>query len=346
MKKGLVVILLLLLPCLMTGGIHAASFDCKKAKTEIEKMICKDEELSKFDEEMDRKYKKALQLVSYKEQMKKQQQAWIKTLRNACKDETCLQREYRDRIAALNSTLAAAALKHKPEDPKAERERITATAKKLKWKKPYDWKEGDQESLAKKQFCEGLLAALQAGIEVEFVEPIVRTDDYNDPKLQAYLGRCPKLKPLKGVQWQPNVWEMLEEQNYPEEEWEDYGTIYYASLDFKLYHVDFDGNPANGMEYLFYGGGGYEYKHQGATTFSEYRILKLQDCEDLASEQVNETINSKTKQFTNNTNGVIKHKNKFYIFELLYPDTVNQSIRLSQWNSKSPGKTGTVCWLE
>ncbi len=188
---------LCLIICLAISNVHAASFDCKKAKTDIEKMICSDGEASQFDEELALKYKKALALVSYKDQMKKQQQEWIKTLRNTCKDETCLQREYRDRIAALNSTLAAAAFKRKPEDPKVERDRIVAVAKKLKWEKPYDWKDGDKESLVKRQFCEGLLAALQAGKEVEFVEPIVRTDDYNDPKLQAYLGRCPRLKPLR-----------------------------------------------------------------------------------------------------------------------------------------------------
>jgi len=144
---------LCLIICLAISNVHAASFDCKKAKTDIEKMICSDEEVSKFDEELARKYKKALQLVSYKDQMKKQQQEWIKTLRNTCKDEICLQREYRDRIAALNSTLAAAAFKRKPEDPKVERDRIVAVAKKLKWEKPYDWKENDKESLAKRQFC-------------------------------------------------------------------------------------------------------------------------------------------------------------------------------------------------
>jgi uncharacterized protein YecT (DUF1311 family) len=338
--------LVCLIICFAISNVHAASFDCKKAKTEIEKMICSDKEISKLDEEMDRAYKKALSLVSYKQQMKRQQQEWVKTLRNACEDEPCLQREYRDRIAALNSTLAAAAYKRKPEDPKVERERVIAFAKKLKWKKPYDWKEGDKQSLEKRQFCEALLADLQAGKDVEFIEPIVRTDDYNDPKLQAHLGRCPKSKPLKQVQYQPNIWDYFEEEGVPEEEREYAGSIYYSSMDFKLYYVDFDGNPENGKEYLVYGGCGYEFGHPGATSFRHYEILDLVRCKELGSIQVLETMNHRTMQPTKDTNGVIQYKSRFYVYELQYPDSNNRRIRVHRWNDKSLSKTTTACWFE
>jgi len=309
-------------------------------------MICSDKGVSTLDEEMDRAYRKALALVSYKDQMKKQQQEWIKTLRNVCKDETCLQREYRDRIAALKSTLAASALKRKPEDLKAERDRIIAVAKKLKWEKPYDWKENDKESLTKRQFCEALLADLQAGKEVEFVEPIVRTDDYNNPKLQAYLGRCPKLKPFRSVWYAQGIWDHLEEENVPEDEREEYGTNYYSSLDFKLYHVDFDGNADNGKEYLFYGGCGYEFGHPGATSFRHYGILDLARCKEMGSIQVLETINHRTMQPTKDTNGVIQYKSRFYVYELRYPASNNRRISVHHWDEKSLSKTTTVCWFD
>ena len=337
--------LVCLIICLAISNIHAASFDCKKAKTEIEKMICSDKEVSTLDQEMDRMYKKALALVSYKAQMKKQQQEWIRTLRNACEDEACLLREYRDRIAALNSTLAAAALKRKPEDPKLERERIIAVSKKLKWKKPYDWKEGDEESLAKRQFCEQLLADLQAGREVEFVEPIVRTDDYNDPRLQAYLGRCPKLKPYRTVVYQPRIWEHLEEEKVPEDAREEYGRIFYLTLDFKLYQADFSGNPDKDKEYLLYGGGGFEFefKERGPAYYS---ILTLDPCKSLGSTNVNDTVNYKVKQMTGNYNGVLRYKTELYVYDYMYPNTKDQSIRIFHWNAKSPGNTTTACWFD
>lgn len=339
------IFMLCIVGCLQAQHAFAASFDCKKAKTAIEKMICEDAELSRFDEELAGKYKKALSLVSYREQMKRQQQAWLKTLRDACKDETCLAREYRDRIAALNSTLAAATFKRKPEDPRAERERVVAVAKKLKWEKPYDWKEGDQASLAKKQFCEGLLSALQAGKDVEFVEPIVRTDDYNDPRLQAYLGRCPKLKLYRTIVYQPQIWEHLEEEKVPIEEREEYGRVFYLTLDFKLYHVNFSSNTINGNELLLYGGGGFEFKYQESGPVY-YSIFYLDSCKSIGSINVSETINYLARQLTRQSNGVIRYKDKIYVYDYMYPNSPNQSIRIFHWNTRSLGNTTAVCWFE
>ena len=42
----------------------AASFDCAKAVTNIEKMICSDAELSKLDEELSKAYSEVLKKVS------------------------------------------------------------------------------------------------------------------------------------------------------------------------------------------------------------------------------------------------------------------------------------------
>ncbi len=36
--------------------IHAASFDCSKATSEVEKLICGDEELSKLDDSLNKAY--------------------------------------------------------------------------------------------------------------------------------------------------------------------------------------------------------------------------------------------------------------------------------------------------
>ena len=41
---------------------HAASFDCKKARTSVEKHICSDANLSVLDEELAKVYKKVLKL--------------------------------------------------------------------------------------------------------------------------------------------------------------------------------------------------------------------------------------------------------------------------------------------
>lgn len=92
----------------MTGNIEAASFDCGKAKTRIEKMICSDDELSTKDENMSRRYFEILKKMD--SQMKKNfindHKRWLKKVRNACSNTECLKMVYTERISDLILTLS------------------------------------------------------------------------------------------------------------------------------------------------------------------------------------------------------------------------------------------------
>ena len=86
---------------LMLGfAAQAASFDCAKAGTKVEKLICGDAELSKLDEELSAAYKAALQDQSEAESIKQAQKQWLKE-RNNCADAVCLNKVYRVRIPEL-----------------------------------------------------------------------------------------------------------------------------------------------------------------------------------------------------------------------------------------------------
>jgi len=80
----------------------AASFDCTKAGTSVEKLICNNETISKQDEDLAKTYKNALDSTTKKDELKKQQIAWLK-IRNVCKDETCVTQSYQNRILELSS---------------------------------------------------------------------------------------------------------------------------------------------------------------------------------------------------------------------------------------------------
>jgi uncharacterized protein len=81
----------------------AASFDCAKAKTPVEKMICADEELSALDDQMDGVYKAAFRRCEDqdKEQLKIAQRQWLKE-RNACGDTPCIRKSYEARLLLLS----------------------------------------------------------------------------------------------------------------------------------------------------------------------------------------------------------------------------------------------------
>jgi len=89
-----------LLACSAAG---AASFDCKKAATLTEKMICANGKVSDLDEHLGRYYFAARAAVGHGAScLVKNQREWI-ARRNACKDAACLERLYLSRLAELDA---------------------------------------------------------------------------------------------------------------------------------------------------------------------------------------------------------------------------------------------------
>lgn len=72
---------------------QAASFDCAKAATKVEKLICSDAGLSKLDEALNEAYKTALQDGKQTDAVKQAQKRWMKE-RNGCADANCVRRAY------------------------------------------------------------------------------------------------------------------------------------------------------------------------------------------------------------------------------------------------------------
>ena len=86
---------------LITGNVSAASFDCAKASSEVEKLICSDAELSKLDESLSKAYLQALKRTDIKKQTIESQRQWLKNERNACRNAECVKKAYEIRIKEL-----------------------------------------------------------------------------------------------------------------------------------------------------------------------------------------------------------------------------------------------------
>jgi uncharacterized protein len=85
------------------SGSYAASFDCTKAATPVEKLICADSQISDLDELLMQSYKKALVNTPEPEILKIHQRSWLTDTRNKCQDSICLKRVYNERLSDLNS---------------------------------------------------------------------------------------------------------------------------------------------------------------------------------------------------------------------------------------------------
>lgn len=92
---------------LVNTPLLAASFNCKKAVTEMEKMICEDAELSQLDSDMAKAYKKLLGALPKAEAefLRENQRSWLTERNEAfdqCDVEGCFVHVYAARISTLS----------------------------------------------------------------------------------------------------------------------------------------------------------------------------------------------------------------------------------------------------
>lgn len=85
---------------------RAASFDCGKAATPTEMLICARPDLSSLDEELQRRYQVALRTVkpAVAPSLKREQANWLRYVRDICLDVDCLHGAYEARIDLLSKT--------------------------------------------------------------------------------------------------------------------------------------------------------------------------------------------------------------------------------------------------
>lgn len=84
-------------------------FDCAKATTKPEQLICSNSDLSAADLKLSQLFKQIFNSAEDKEALKKDQLAWMKNRRNVCADVPCMLEAYRERIAVLEKGAHAAA---------------------------------------------------------------------------------------------------------------------------------------------------------------------------------------------------------------------------------------------
>jgi uncharacterized protein len=94
------------------GAVGAQSFDCKLAKTDVEKAVCASPELGKLDEAMAAKYKQMLvEVPPYMQtNLRTTQRIWLRGLPKVCKANVpqmsftdCLRKQYKSQMDVLDS---------------------------------------------------------------------------------------------------------------------------------------------------------------------------------------------------------------------------------------------------
>jgi uncharacterized protein YecT (DUF1311 family) len=101
-----------------------SSFDCSKASTSVEHIICGSRDLIKFDEVVNRGFV-AMQLlnsteISYQDPVRMDQINWIRNIRNKCVNASCLFDAYRSRIRFIKGKISSAYPSYPDKEPDQE----------------------------------------------------------------------------------------------------------------------------------------------------------------------------------------------------------------------------------
>lgn len=89
-----------------SAGAFAPSFDCAKASSGQDRLVCGSRKLSQMDVELSTLYSKARSVSADKNALKQTQLNWYKFQRNACSDESCLEMAYESRIIELSEEVS------------------------------------------------------------------------------------------------------------------------------------------------------------------------------------------------------------------------------------------------
>jgi uncharacterized protein YecT (DUF1311 family) len=230
-----------------------ASFDCAKAKTEIETTICSDAELSKADDELARVYSETLKRAKAadRKQLQEEQRKWLK-LRDVCASRLCLVSSYRRQTAALNEY----GLSPSQRSWAREWPRIAPESKKLEIIKKVIRERKFTPSLgpADPPYCRQAFQDLVSGEHFVAVEPEVRAESQDDPRLTKW-HRCNR----------------AEEDDVKNQAFPYLGIEWAGGPPYRSYRVEVDGNPDNGPEDVL-------YTERGLSNRTGYTWVDIEGC--------------------------------------------------------------------
>jgi len=172
------------------SAVMAASFDCAKASTKVEHMICDNSKLSQLDSKLGQDYWEVLSKANeeQKRQLIADQKHWLKFTRNVCDKVTCLKHAYWSRQAALENYFEQRSPLYEHESDKADDiKHVLATSTLYP---AYDT-----------PFCHEIFDDLKQMNGIHFVDPVVQAQSYEDPALDPWKKQCRTAPPFNFGYW-------------------------------------------------------------------------------------------------------------------------------------------------
>jgi uncharacterized protein len=150
-------------------------------------MICADPELSALDENLSKVFKEAMKSTDDKDQLKKDQFAWMKE-RNKCKSDKCIKLKYQEKLVLFENAKYINQLKI---DKNVSMYYVDyhILIPELQNGKYQPRKECMQ--CQKNGICEAFIDDIKNNLNIEWLVPTVQATTFDDPSLHQYLKSFP-----------------------------------------------------------------------------------------------------------------------------------------------------------
>jgi uncharacterized protein YecT (DUF1311 family) len=297
---------------LLALHVQAASFDCAKARTKAEHLICDNPKISELDSKLGQDYQYVLGKANeeQKQLLITEQKHWLKHTRNVCGDETCLKLAHWSRQAELKTFFESKLPLYEHEADKAEAiKQVLATAQLYFLGRTPDVP----------NFCTRMFDDLKQMKGIRFVDPIVQTQSYEDPALDNVKQHCGTKPPLhfsRGCL--PNIANNLSEGKEGFAESLAVCDVGFGLPPFKLYELT-PIEPTDKTRFVFYADDSYGpinldwEKPSLGGGFSGFRQIDSNKCE-----QVDDVFAQAGRggRDGENYNSIIKYKNQYYFLVL------------------------------
>jgi len=288
------------------GGLIAPSFECAKARAAVEELVCGDAVLAALDKGLAKAFARALmpeqdRIVS-PQMIRAQQRVWLQR-RAECEKprqaiahlpfDECVRYAYSGRLLEIDALAQMhwpcpgfPLIRHEAEKAECLNNWLALNPLEPYW--PGDVP-GDVE------FCAAAYQAFAAASpDIHYIEPVLATDDSEHPRLERYRQcRNREAEEITGLGY-------------------DYFGVDKRAHGFRLYRLDLDGNPANGLEEYLYA---EESSSSMMNDTTQYVRVDFGRCEVADRLQAAPQRPIRTPRQRHGMNAMIRYLGRVYIYE-------------------------------
>jgi uncharacterized protein len=296
---------------------QGASFDCAKASTKVEHMICDNPELSKLDDELAAKFKSAQPGGADRAELVRDQRQWLSE-RNACPSVACVKDAYEKRLTALTGEQKSHELPESASEKDKVRQIMMSHHFSLNLALPK----------SSEAFCRAFLDDFRAMRGITFLTPVTESDNYDDKKWDAYKARCPDTGLFEGFACDPQTQEDVDSLPEGKQHAEKMRSckLFRCTQKFKMFKVAAKGynGPALDAFYCEHMRGpmnlGYTDEEEGGG----YQFVNPQHCSLSSWVLTTDPYNYGLHYPLENHNGIIIYGGRYFVFDLFEPDVAKR----------------------